>query len=116
MDGPATKKYEREVGSRLWHSIFENRRQHRQLLETMESWADPLPAYSGATTCAKCASTAVATRYCKGWHRGDCSKRKYEHIHRDCGTCGFDWLEAPVDGYGPKEELASQAPNGSRTI
>lgn len=95
---------EKESWRRYYAARGEAMRQDREYLEQRETEKGPPPPHSGVRDCPKCASSAVATRYCKGWRitlvsDQPCRDHKHPHLHRDCGRCGFGWTEAPADGY-----------------
>lgn len=67
-----------------------------------------LPAW-GTTDCPKCGEKAASTAWCRAepctyigptrsiYTAGDMANEAIEHMHRRCGCCGFDRLEAPKD-------------------
>jgi hypothetical protein len=72
---------------------------------------DGLKRFSGPCMCPKCATPAVAAKYCEqDCVRGisDHGEGQYvggttmgadpnPHIHRKCKSCGFEWLETTAD-------------------
>ncbi len=58
--------------------------------------------FNAKATCSKCGAEPVAIH--AGFHsRADisshaiCYHTEQEHIHRSCGRCHYEWLEAPLD-------------------
>lgn len=65
---------------------------------------DKLPAFTGVDAgCPKCGEGGVKTIFCRG-HAPQCGYRgTREHLHRECGCCGYDWIEAcKDDAAGPR--------------
>lgn len=57
----------------------------------------PLPPFDPRARCPKCGFNRVATRFCAG-RTIDCLIRVLrEHLHRRCGRCGYDWIQATKD-------------------
>lgn len=63
-----------------------------------------LPSFSGHETgCPKCGHFVVGVAYCSGsgWiGLSHLCRDRYglpEHLHRRCGVCNYEWLEACLD-------------------
>jgi hypothetical protein len=65
-----------------------------------------LPRFSGTeVVCGKCGQSDIHTRLCdQPWGFGGARPpycAKGEHLHRHCRTCGYEWLERPLDWIEP---------------
>ncbi len=60
--------------------------------------------FDDSVACPKCGGSDLSASYCeRTWctdydHKyGRCQDAAGPHIHRYCGRCRYDWLEAPLD-------------------
>lgn len=82
--------------------------------------APPQAPYSPDTPCPKCAGVTATARLCTdpftiqhagGGHTALQASRCWtlagcwEHLHRNCATCGYEWLQLPLDA--PAGEFAA---------
>jgi hypothetical protein len=77
----------------------------------------PLPPYSPASACSKCAAESISTVFHPRpvldlgelWA---CAAERPpgEHLCRRCLNCGFTWIEACADSYPQWEEPSEEAP------
>lgn len=76
-----------------------------ELERRLAGWlgTDGLPKYEKVRPCPKCGFTgangeaAASTKFCPGDvndNRKVCHGREAEHLHRKCGNCSYEWLEA----------------------
>lgn len=76
-----------------------------ELERRLAGWlgAEGLPKYARTLPCPKCdfagasGEAAASTKFCAGGasdNRKICFGREAEHLHRKCGNCSYEWLEA----------------------
>lgn len=54
--------------------------------------------YNPYRRCSKCGSNLISAAY----HRPAECDIAFEHMHRYCKSCGYDWLERPLDALEKK--------------
>lgn len=52
-----------------------------------------LPRYREQSVCAACGYKTVSTQYCTGINLSVCRFGQRPHLHRQCGRCGYVWVE-----------------------
>lgn len=57
-----------------------------------------LPPYNSKATCSKCGGSDISSTH---YDKHDLIYENREHMRRKCGTCSYEWKEAPLESNSP---------------